>query len=77
MLLKLTLYNIPVTPSTNSKFAILLPIILPIIASDAGGVSNNAADKETISSGAEVPNATTVKPINTCEKLNFLAIASA
>ncbi len=71
------MYKSPATPSTKSKFAILLPIIFPIIASEAGGVSNRAADRETISSGAEVPNATIVKPINTCEKLNLRAIASA
>ena len=57
--------------------AILLPITLPIIASEAGGVSNNAADIETINSGAEVPKATTVSPTNTCEKLNLRAIISA
>ena len=55
----------------------MLPITLPKIASDAGGVSNKAADRDTMSSGAEVPNATTVSPTRTWEKLNFLAIASA
>ena len=63
-------------PKISKIFAILDPIIFPVMASVAGTIFV-AANRVITSSGADVPNATIVKPINTGDKLNFLAIASA
>ena len=63
-------------PKISKIFAILDPIIFPVMASVAGTIFV-AANSVITSSGADVPNATIVKPINTGDKLNFLAIASA
>ena len=49
-----------VNPRTRAKFAILEPIIFPTARS---GLPFKAAWRLTNSSGAEVPNETTVNPI--------------
>jgi len=64
-----------VRPRINDILTILDPITLPIaISAVAPGATVNDATKLTASSGKEVPNATSVKPITKGETLNFLAI---
>tara|TARA_Y100000768_G_scaffold1455_1_gene1132 strand:- start:3330 stop:3704 length:375 start_codon:yes stop_codon:yes gene_type:complete len=52
--------TIAIDPKTNAIFAVFDPIALPIARSDSLFI---AATKETNISGADVANATTVKPI--------------
>ena len=57
-------------PRISKIFAILDPIIFPVMASVAGTIFV-AANRVITSSGADVPNATIVKPINTGDKLKI------
>ncbi len=55
------------TPTISIRLAMLLPTILPTPMS---GAPESAASRVTISSGADVPNATTVMPIASDEMDN-------
>ncbi len=65
---------IAVSQSTRRIFAIFEPTTFPIDISVFHWI---AATTETISSGAEVPMATTVSPISISDNQNFLAIPDA
>ena len=76
ILSKLMLKNKAEVPRISKILATLDPIILPVIASVAG-IAFVAANRVITISGADVPKATIVKPINTGDNLNFLAIVPA
>ena len=63
-----------VAPKTKAILAILEPMALPIASP---GASSRAAIVETSISGAEVPKATIVRPINRGDMPRWLAVAEA
>lgn len=76
ILSKLILKNKAEVPRISKILATLDPMIFPVIASVAG-TTFVAANRVITISGADVPKATIVKPINTGDNLYFLAIISA
>ena len=65
---------IEATPSINNTFIMLLPITLP---STISVLLEPSALIDTANSGADVPNATIVKPINIFDTLKFCAVDDA
>ena len=59
-----------VQPTIINVLNILLPTTLPIAIS---ALPFSAEDIDTVSSGAEVPNATTVRPMTKSETLSLFA----